>query len=85
MIELYRKNVWRDERTVNVIASACFSDVSKLTVTALKFFLGTGKFSQKIAISTSSVDIFWLLDPFFKYFGFKGLKWKFETYYLLIL
>jgi hypothetical protein len=42
MIELYRKNVWRDERTVNVIASACFSDVSKLTVTALKFFLGTG-------------------------------------------
>lgn len=41
MIELYRKNVWRDERTVNVISSACFSDVSKLSVTAIKFFLGT--------------------------------------------
>ena len=24
MIELYRKNVWRDAKTVNVIATACF-------------------------------------------------------------
>jgi protein SDA1 len=43
MIELYRKNVWRDVRTVNVISTACFSDVTKLAVTALKFFLGTGR------------------------------------------
>ena len=42
MIDLYRKNVWRDERTVNVISTACFSDVTKLAVTAIKFFLGTG-------------------------------------------
>ena len=24
MIELYRKNVWKDAKTVNVIATACF-------------------------------------------------------------
>ena len=24
MVELYRKNVWRDAKTVNVIATACF-------------------------------------------------------------
>eukprot|EP00794_Sanderia_malayensis_P012012 gene12012-13252_t len=41
MIELYRKNVWNDAKTVNVITTACFSKVSKVMVDALKFFLGT--------------------------------------------
>ena len=40
MIELYRKNAWRDAKTVNVIGTACFSDITKLMVTAVKFFLG---------------------------------------------
>eukprot|EP01135_Chromosphaera_perkinsii_P005741 Nk52_evm41s359 gene=Nk52_evmTU41s359 len=39
MIELYRKNVWRDAKTVNVIASACLSSTMKLCVTAISFFL----------------------------------------------
>merc|ERR1719450_429060 len=41
MISLYKKNVWRDAKTVNVIASACFSKVTKIMVTATKFFLGS--------------------------------------------
>ena len=40
MIELYRKNIWNDTKTVNVIAEACLSDVNKVSVTAIKFFLG---------------------------------------------
>lgn len=40
MIELYRKNVWNDAKTVNVIATGCFSKVTKVMVAALKFFLG---------------------------------------------
>ncbi|XP_060067662.1 protein SDA1 homolog [Ylistrum balloti] len=40
MIELYRRNIWNDTKTVNVIATACFSKVTKIMVTALKFFLG---------------------------------------------
>ena len=32
LIELYRRRVWNDPRTVNVIADACFSDTPKVTV-----------------------------------------------------
>lgn len=39
-IELYRKNVWNDNKTVNVIAEALFSGHMKVLVAALKFFLG---------------------------------------------
>merc|ERR1719167_961445 len=38
---LYRKNVWRDAKTVNVIATGCFSKETKILVTATKFFLGS--------------------------------------------
>ncbi|KAK9874434.1 hypothetical protein WA026_002774 [Henosepilachna vigintioctopunctata] len=40
MIELYKKNVWNDTKTVNVIATGCFSKITKVTVASLKFFLG---------------------------------------------
>jgi len=30
MVELYKKNVWNDAKTVNVIATACFSKVNKV-------------------------------------------------------
>lgn len=30
MIELYKKNVWNDSKTVNVIATGCFSKVTKV-------------------------------------------------------
>lgn len=41
MIELYKKNVWNDAKTVNVIATGCFSKVTKVMVASLKFFMGT--------------------------------------------
>lgn len=41
MAELYKKNVWNDAKTVNVIASGCFSKHAKVSVAALKFFLGS--------------------------------------------
>jgi len=41
MIELYRKNIWNDTKTVNVIVTACYSKIMKVKVAALKFFLGT--------------------------------------------
>ena len=43
MIDLYRRNIWHDAKTVNVITSACFSKVTKILVAALKFFLGHEK------------------------------------------
>lgn len=42
MIELYKKNIWNDAKTVNVIGSVgCFSKVTKVLVVSLRFFLGT--------------------------------------------
>ncbi|XP_015517790.1 protein SDA1 homolog [Neodiprion pinetum] len=41
MIELYKKNVWNDAKTVNVISTGCFSKVTKVMVASLKFFLGS--------------------------------------------
>ncbi|XP_056875027.1 protein SDA1 homolog [Takifugu flavidus] len=40
MVELYRRNIWNDAKTVNVITTACFSKVTKILVAALQFFLG---------------------------------------------
>lgn len=41
MIQLYHKKVWNDERSINVIATACLFDDSNILTAALKFFLGT--------------------------------------------
>ena len=48
MIELYRRRVWVDDKTVNVIASAMLLGKTKLLVTALKFFLGANAGSYSI-------------------------------------
>ncbi|KAK7097160.1 protein SDA1 homolog [Littorina saxatilis] len=40
MVDLYKRNVWKDAKTVNVIVTACFSKVTKILVAAMKFFLG---------------------------------------------
>ena len=32
MIELYKKHIWKDAKTVNVIASACLSEANKVSV-----------------------------------------------------
>lgn len=39
MIELYKRRVWNDDKTVNVIAEACFNPNPKIIVAACKFFL----------------------------------------------
>ena len=40
LVSLYKKKVWEDAKTVNVIASACFAPEGKVRSTALNFFLG---------------------------------------------
>lgn len=39
MVDLYKKNIWRDTKTVNVISTGCFSKITKVMVAALKFFV----------------------------------------------
>jgi protein SDA1 len=40
MIQLYKKNIWNDTKTVNVLSTACYSKFPKVKVAALKFFVG---------------------------------------------
>lgn len=47
MVELYNKNIWNDAKTVNVLATGCFSKVSKIAAACLKFFLGTDPEQQE--------------------------------------
>lgn len=39
MVELYKRRIWNDEKTVNVIAEACLNSNPKIVVSACKFFL----------------------------------------------
>lgn len=41
MIELYNKNIWNDAKTVNVLATGCFTKTTKVLVACLKFFVGS--------------------------------------------
>ena len=39
MIELYKRKIWNDDKTVNVIAEACLNSNPKIVVAACRFFL----------------------------------------------
>ncbi|XP_068797317.1 protein SDA1 homolog isoform X2 [Struthio camelus] len=56
MIELYRRNIWNDAKTVNVITTACFSKVTKVLVAGLKFFLGRDEDENQDSDSESEDD-----------------------------
>jgi protein SDA1 len=40
LAELYRRRIWTDERTVNVIATGCLSKAIRVAICAINFFLG---------------------------------------------
>merc|ERR1711976_764716 len=42
LVELYKRNVWRDVKTVNVLGSACFSKFATVVRSALMFFIEAG-------------------------------------------
>ncbi|NXJ80472.1 SDA1 protein, partial [Trogon melanurus] len=57
MIELYRRNIWNDAKTVNVITTGCFSKVTKVLVASLKFFIGRDEDEKKDSDSESEDDL----------------------------
>lgn len=57
LMELYHKNIWNDQKTVNIIADiGCFSKITKVMVASLKFFLGKDE-EEKEHNSDSDDDI----------------------------
>lgn len=47
--DLYRRNVWSDARTVNLVADACRHPAPRVLVGALKFFLGQDEAAEALA------------------------------------
>ena len=47
--DLYRRNVWSDARTVNLVADACKHPAPRILVAALKFFLGQDEAAEAAA------------------------------------
>ncbi|KAM3599533.1 uncharacterized protein V6R79_007514 [Siganus canaliculatus] len=56
MVELYKRNIWNDAKTVNVITTACFSKVTKILVAGLKFFLGKDDSEKNESDSESDAE-----------------------------
>ncbi|KAG7237018.1 hypothetical protein INR49_032897 [Caranx melampygus] len=56
MAELYKRNIWNDAKTVNVITTACFSKVTKILVAGLKFFLGKDENEKNDSDSESETE-----------------------------
>uniref|UniRef100_A0A286XLS8 Protein SDA1 n=1 Tax=Cavia porcellus TaxID=10141 RepID=A0A286XLS8_CAVPO len=56
MTELYRRNIWNDAKTINVITMACFCKVTKILVAALTFFLGKDEDEKKDSDSESEEE-----------------------------
>ncbi|KAK4471100.1 hypothetical protein MN116_005499 [Schistosoma mekongi] len=51
---LFKKNVWNDARTANVIADSCLMSNKKVYVPAIQFFLGTSKALNEMETSSDS-------------------------------
>ncbi|KAL4092060.1 hypothetical protein QTP88_026633 [Uroleucon formosanum] len=56
MVDLYKKNIWRDTKTVNVISTGCFSKITKVMVAALKFFVTVDNNDSSDDSDSSSSD-----------------------------
>uniref|UniRef100_A0A8D3A200 Protein SDA1 n=1 Tax=Scophthalmus maximus TaxID=52904 RepID=A0A8D3A200_SCOMX len=56
MAELYKRNIWNDAKTVNVITTACFTKVTKILVAGLKFFLGKDEDEKNESDSDSEAE-----------------------------
>lgn len=61
--ELYRRRVWTDARTVNVLGTACISPATRVAIVAINFFLGIetqmheDDEEEKSAVAGSKADV----------------------------
>ena len=51
MIELYKRNVWTDNRSVNIIAEGCFSQSPKIRLIAAHFLIATTERLEELSES----------------------------------
>ncbi len=46
MITLYKKNIWTDQKTINIIATGCLSDSYKLKLISCYFLVATTELEE---------------------------------------
>lgn len=68
MITLYKKGVWVDEKTTNIIASGCLNDNYKIKLISCYFLISTTELEDPVSSSNEEEEI----DLFEK----KGMKKK---------
>ncbi|CAD8135877.1 unnamed protein product [Paramecium octaurelia] len=56
MIELYRKNIWKDNKCVNIIAQGCFNQNYKIKLLACYFLIETTETHVEIESSEDEAD-----------------------------
>lgn len=65
LIRLFKKNVWNDSRTANLIADACLAKRKKVYAPAVRFFLGQDVAAEgKDSDSESESDTVGITDQF---------------------
>ena len=57
MIQLYKRNVWTDNRTVNIIAEACFAPSTKIRLMACHFLMETTMDLEELPDSDDEPEI----------------------------
>jgi hypothetical protein len=56
LTELYRRNIWTDAKTVNLVVEACKHPSQKILVAALKFFEGQDEAAEAAAEAGDESD-----------------------------
>ena len=54
--DLYKKQIWNDEKTVNVISAACFHQHQKVQSRAINFFLGNDQLDENADVDSEEED-----------------------------
>jgi protein SDA1 len=54
MIELYKRKIWNDDKTINVIAEGCLHENPKIVASSCKFFIALNYSMESDSESESS-------------------------------
>lgn len=57
MIDMYKRNIWTDNRTVNIIAEGCFNASPKNRLIACHFLISTTEPLEEIEDSDSDNEV----------------------------
>lgn len=57
MITLYKKGVWTDQKTVNIIASGCLNDNYKIKLISCYFLVSTTEIAEYVSTDEDEEEV----------------------------